>query len=142
MELEILEKRENPLLNRTEVKFRIKHEGEKTPERELVKNDLAEELKVSKDLIIIDYIRPHFGIAMSSGYAKIYKSVEDGKKVEPDYVLKRNNFGIKTKEEKKEGEKKEEEIKEAEVEEAAEGEEAEGKAKGEDVKEGEEGGGS
>ncbi|HHF59363.1 MAG TPA: 30S ribosomal protein S24e, partial [Thermoplasmatales archaeon] len=57
MELEILEKRENPLLNRTEVKFRIKHEGEKTPERELVKNDLAEELKVSKDLIIIDYIR-------------------------------------------------------------------------------------
>ena len=142
MELEILEKRENPLLDRTEVKFRIKHEGEKTPERELVKNDLAEELKVSKDLIITDYIRPHFGIAMSSGYAKIYKSVEDGKKVEPDYVLKRNNFGIKTKEEKKEGEKKEEEIKEAEVEEAAEGEEAEGKAKGEDVKEGEEGGGS
>ncbi|MCD6542380.1 MAG: 30S ribosomal protein S24e [Thermoplasmata archaeon] len=139
MELEILEKRENPLLNRTEVKFRIKHEGEKTPERELVKNDLAEELKVSKDLIIIDYIRPHFGIAVSSGYAKIYKSVEDGKKVEPDYVLKRNNFGIKTKEEKKE---KEEEVKEAEAEKAAEGEEVKEEAKSEEVKEGEEGGGS
>jgi len=136
MELEILEKRENPLLNRTEVKFRIKHEGEKTPERELVKNDLAEELKVSKDLIIIDYIRPHFGIAVSSGYAKIYKSGEDGKKVEPDYVLKRNNYGIKTKEEKKEGEKKEEEVKEAEVEEAKE------ETKSEEVKEGEEGGGT
>ncbi len=139
MELEILEKRENPLLNRTEVKFRIKHEGEKTPERELVKNDLAEELKVSKDLIIIDYIRPHFGIAVSSGYAKIYKSVEDGKKVEPDYVLKRNNFGIKTKEEKKE---KEEEVKGAEAEKAAEGEEVKEEAKSEEVKEGEEGGGS
>ncbi len=139
MELEILEKRENPLLNRTEVKFRIKHEGEKTPERELVKNDLAEELKVSKDLIIIDYIRPHFGIAVSSGYAKIYKSVEDGKKVEPDYVLKRNNFGIKTKEEKKE---KEEEVKEAEAEKTAEGEEVKEEAKSEEVKEGEEGGGS
>jgi len=139
MELEILEKRENPLLNRTEVKFRIKHEGEKTPERELVKNDLAEELKVSKDLIIIDYIRPHFGIAVSSGYAKIYKSVEDGKKVEPDYVLRRNNFGIKTKEEKKE---KEEEVKEAEAEKAAEGEEVKEEAKSEEVKEGEEGGGS
>ena len=139
MELEILEKRENPLLNRTEVKFRIKHEGEKTPERELVKNDLAEELKVSKDLIIVDYIRPHFGIAVSSGYAKIYKSVEDGKKVEPDYVLKRNNFGIKTKEEKKE---KEEEVKEAEAEKTAEGEEVKEEAKSEEVKEGEEGGGS
>ena len=138
MELEILEKRENPLLNRIEVRFRIKHEGEKTPERELVRNDLAEEFKVNKDLIIIDYIRPHFGIAMSSGYAKIYKSVEDGKKVEPDYVLKRNNFGVKKKEEKKEEEKEEEKVKETEGEGAAEGEEA----KSEDVKEGEEGGGS
>jgi len=126
MELEILEKRENPLLNRIEVRFRIKHEGEKTPERELVRNDLAEEFKVNKDLIIIDYIRPHFGIAMSSGYAKIYKSVEDGKKVEPDYVLKRNNFGVKKKEEKKEEEKKE---KEAEVEGTAESEEERQKVK-------------
>jgi len=106
MELEIIEKRENPLLNRTEVKFRVKHQGEKTPERELVKSDLAEMLKVKKSLVIIDYIRPSFGMAISSGYAKIYKSVEDAKKVELSYILKRNKFG-EVKEEKTEEVKEE-----------------------------------
>ena len=126
MELEIIEKRENPLLNRTEVKFRVKHQGEKTPERELVKSDLAEMLKVNKSLVIIDYIRPSFGMAVSSGYAKIYKSVEDAKKIEPSYILKRNKFGEvkeekteevkeETKEEKESGQETTEEKEEKEV---------------------------
>ena len=126
MELEIIEKRENPLLNRTEVKFRVKHQGEKTPERELVKSDLAEILKVNKSLVIIDYIRPSFGMAISSGYAKIYKSIEDAKKIEPSYILKRNKFGEvkeekteevkeETKEEKESGQETTEEKEEKEV---------------------------
>ena len=134
MELEIIEKRENPLLNRTEIKFRVKHQGEKTPERELVKNDLAEMLKVNKSLIIIDYIRPGFGMALSSGYAKVYKSMEDAKRVEPSYILKRNKFGEakeekaeEVKEETKEGKKTEvteektEEMKKEEVKEEEKG---------------------
>ncbi|RLF60483.1 MAG: 30S ribosomal protein S24e [Thermoplasmata archaeon] len=134
MELEIIEKRENPLLNRTEIKFRVKHQGEKTPERELVKNDLAEMLKVNKSLIIIDYIRPGFGMAISSGYAKVYKSMEDAKRVEPSYILKRNKFGEakeekaeEVKEETKEGKKTEvteektEEMKKEEVKEEEKG---------------------
>ena len=129
MELEIIEKKDNPLLNRTEVKFKVKHQGEKTPERELVKNDLAEMLKVNKSLVIIDYIRPGFGIAVSSGYAKIYKSVEDAKRVEPNYILKRNKFG-----EVKEGKVEEvkEETKKEEVQETVEE-----KEEGEGAKEGE-----
>jgi len=134
MELEIIEKRENPLLNRTEIKFRVKHQGEKTPERELVKNDLAEMLKVNKSLIIIDYIRPGFGMAISSGYAKVYKSMEDARRVEPSYILKRNKFGEakeekaeEVKEETKEGKKTEvteektEEMKKEEVKEEEKG---------------------
>lgn len=100
MEIEIIEKRENPLLNRVEVKFRVKHEGEKTPERDLVKSDLADMLKTDKNLVIIDRIRPSFGVAMSFGYAKIYNSLEDVKKVEPEYILKRNKFGEKVEEKK------------------------------------------
>ena len=126
MELEIIEKRENPLLNRTEVKFRVKHQGEKTPERELVKSDLAEMLKVNKSVVIIDYIRPSFGMAISSGYAKIYKSIEDAKKIEPSYIIKRNKLGEvkeekteevkeETKEEKESGQETTEEKEEKEV---------------------------
>jgi len=137
MELEIIEKRENPLLNRTEIKFRVKHQGEKTPERELVKNDLAEMLKVNKNLVIIDHIRPSFGMAISSGYAKIYKSIEDVKRVEPSYILKRNKFG-EAKEEKSEEVK--EETKEGEKTEVTEEETEE--MKKEEVKEEEEKGGN
>ncbi|RLF42015.1 MAG: 30S ribosomal protein S24e [Thermoplasmata archaeon] len=134
MELEIIEKRENPLLNRTEIKFRVKHQGEKTPERELVKNDLAEMLKVNKSLIIIDYIRPGFGMAISSGYAKVYKSMEDAKRVEPSYILKRNKFG-EAKEEKAE-EVKEETREKKESEEKVTEEKEENKEENELQKEG------
>jgi len=111
MELNVVEKRENKLLNRTEVKFKIMHEGEKTPEREIVRSDLAELLKVKKDLVIIDHIKPNFGMPISYGYAKIYKSKEDAEHIEPEYLLKRNKVEEKkeeAKEEKKEEEKKEE----------------------------------
>ncbi|HEX17221.1 MAG: 30S ribosomal protein S24e [Thermoplasmata archaeon] len=102
MELEITDKRENPLLNRTEIRFRVKHEGEKTPEREIVREDIARLLKVKKDLVVIDHIRPSFGIAVSSGYAKIYKSIEDAKRIEPSYILKRNKIGEATEEKEEE----------------------------------------
>lgn len=112
MELEIIEKKENPLLSRTEIRFRVKHAGEKTPERELVKSDLAEMLKVDKNLVIIDYIRPGFGISVSTGYAKVYRRVEDIKRMEPNYILKRNRFGEIEKGQEKTEEEKVEEVKE------------------------------
>lgn len=116
MELEIIEKKENPLLNRIEIKFKLKHQGEKTPERELVKSEIAEMLKINKSLVVIDYIRPNFGIAMSTGYAKIYKNTEDAKKIEPSYILKRNKFEGETQVDRKEKEVEETEGKEKEVE--------------------------
>jgi len=108
MNIEIVEKKENKLLNRTEVHFRVIHEGEKTPERELVKNDLAEILKAKKGNIVLEYLKPEFGIQRSIGYAKIYKSIDDAKRVEKEYILKRNKFGVekeKAEEKKEESEK-------------------------------------
>jgi len=108
MNIEIVEKKENKLLNRTEVHFRVIHEGEKTPERELVKNDLAEILKAKKGNIVLEYLKPEFGIQQSIGYAKIYKSMDDAKRIEKEYILKRNKFGVekeKAEEKKKKTEK-------------------------------------
>ncbi len=44
MEIEIDSKKNNPLLNRTEIYFTIKHIGEKTPNREIIRAELAEKL--------------------------------------------------------------------------------------------------
>ena len=104
MEIEIEEKRENPLLYRKEIRFVVIHEGEGTPSRAIVKEELAKKLKEKTGNIIIDHIRSHFGSQKSIGYAKVYKSLDDAKKIEPEYIIKRN---FETKE-KKEGETKEE----------------------------------
>jgi len=98
MEIEIEEKRENPLLYRKEIRFVVIHEGEGTPSRAIVKEELAKKLKEKTGNIIIDYIRSHFGSQKSIGYAKVYKSLDDAKKIEPEYIIKRN---IETKEKKK-----------------------------------------
>ena len=105
MEMEIDSKKNNPLLNRTEVHFTIQHEGEKTPNREIVRSELAEKLNAKKENIIINDIQSSSGIQKSIGYAKIYSSVKKAEETERKYILKRNKINVKK--EKKEGEKTE-----------------------------------
>jgi len=107
MEIEIQSKTDNPLLGRSEIRFVIIHEGEGTPKRELVRTELAEKLNAKKETIMVDFMRSSFGTRKTVGYAKIYKSVEDAKAGEADFILRRNGLGTKKKpkkETKKEGE--------------------------------------
>ena len=91
MEIDIQSKTNNPLLKRTEVHFTLRHEGEGTPKRELVKSELAEKLKVKKENIMINYMKANFGNTETLGYAKVYKSVEEAKIREKKFILIRNN---------------------------------------------------
>ena len=95
MELEIQEKRENPLLNRTEVHFIVHHPNSPTPKRENVREELSKSMKVPKDRVVIDHMNSSFGVHDSKGYAKIYPSKEEAMKVERDYLLKRNKLEAK-----------------------------------------------
>ncbi|MDD2643890.1 MAG: 30S ribosomal protein S24e, partial [Methanobacteriaceae archaeon] len=54
MEYTIIEKKENKVLERTEVKFEIDYEGEATPNTMTVKSKLIALLDTKKDLIVID----------------------------------------------------------------------------------------
>ena len=100
MEIEIESKRNNPLLNRTEIHFTIKHVNEKTPNREIIRSELAEKLNVKKENVIVNTINGSFGVQETTGYAKIYSSLSKSKSLERKHILKRNNIG--TKKEKKE----------------------------------------
>ena len=100
MEIEIDSKRNNPLINRTEVHFTIRHEGKGTPDREIVRSELAEKLNVKKENVVINNINSGFGIQESTGYAKVYKSVEKSKNMERKHILERNKL-IEGKEKKK-----------------------------------------
>jgi len=103
--MKIDSKRNNPLLNRTEVHFTIQHQGEKTPNREIIRSELAEKLNVKKENIIINDIQSSSGIQKSIGYVKIYSSVKIAEEMERKHILKRNKIGGKK--EKKGGEKTE-----------------------------------
>ena len=101
MEIEITSQRNNPFFNRKEVYFIINHENEGTPNRDLVKSELAEKLNAKKEAVIIQEIQSSFGIHQSKGYAKIYTSREKAEKLEYKYILNRNKIEEKKKEEKK-----------------------------------------
>ncbi len=92
MEITIESKRYNPLLKRTEIRLRIKHENAPTPNRQDVRNLLASEFGVEVDRVVIHYIKSEFGQGISRCYAKIYDSVEDALKLEREYILRRNGL--------------------------------------------------
>jgi len=104
MEIEIDSKKNNPLINRTEVRFTIRHKGESTPNREIVRSELAEKLNVKKEDVVVDNIHTSFGVQQIKGYAKIYNTIENAKGWERSHILERNKL-IEKKAKKERGKK-------------------------------------
>ena len=96
MDILVVSKRENVLLGRLEVRFRISHPKEKSPERDLVRDKLAAILNEKKDGVIIDNMKGIFGKSETVGYAKVYKSKEAAIKIERDGPLCRNKLKERT----------------------------------------------
>ena len=101
MEIEIVSKKENELLDRTEVTFKALHPKEGTPQREVVREKLASMLKASKDRVVVDAMDSEFGKMETVGYAKVYKTKEAAMKFEREHVLVRNKLKEAVKKEKK-----------------------------------------
>ncbi|MEE9151443.1 MAG: 30S ribosomal protein S24e [Thermoplasmata archaeon] len=106
MEVEIISKKENLMIGRLEVNFKVSHPKKITPNRQEVREEIASLLKIKKDRLVIDNMKPEFGKPETVGYAKVYKSKDDVLQMETKAVLKRNNLfeeKKEKKEEKKEG---------------------------------------
>ena len=92
MDVEIIEKRQNPLLNRQEIRFKILHPKEPTPNRDSARDKLASMSNVKKDQVIVDTLETTFGKSETVGYAKIYPSKDEAMKNERKYELVRNSL--------------------------------------------------
>jgi small subunit ribosomal protein S24e len=100
MELKIVKSKENPLLKRREIQFRIEHGPQsKTPARLEVKKALAAELKIGEELVFVKDMRTLTGTGTAVGHANAYETAKQAKMVEPEYIMKRNNPPEKPKEE-------------------------------------------
>jgi ribosomal protein S24E len=89
MKIKVIEKNTNKLLDRLEVHFVVDAEKE-TPKRLEVRSKLAAMINYDENLVIIKGIHQETGSRKSKGIAHAYKSVDNLKKVEPEYLIKRN----------------------------------------------------
>src|SRR5712691_8553767 len=92
MQLEVLQRKENPLLKRVEVTFKAIHKAEPAPTRDALRAFLAKELKATKDIVVIDYQASTFGRYETVGEAKVYKTKEEALAVERKHILVRNKL--------------------------------------------------
>lgn len=92
MEIEIIEKKDNPLLARTEVRFLARHQGEQTPTRDAIREKVAALVNSKKGLTVVDHMNSKFGLGETVGFARVYTTPEALGKIEPAYLLKRNKL--------------------------------------------------
>jgi len=90
MEIKILSKKENPLLNRTEIEFECDYPSEGTPNLLDVKHKIVALEDSSNDLLVVDNMKPSYGATKAVGLAKVYDSVEKLKEIEPKAVIAKN----------------------------------------------------
>ncbi|MFH0970518.1 MAG: 30S ribosomal protein S24e [Candidatus Diapherotrites archaeon] len=99
MKIEIKGRHKNALFHREEISFDVI--GGKAS-REDVRKVLAAQLGTEENHLIVSDIDHGFGSTMVRGFAKKYDSLEDLKRIEPHYQIKRNkiNDGKNTEETK------------------------------------------
>jgi len=91
MEIEIISEKENPLLKRREVHFRVKHEQMgSTPPRLQIRNAIASALKEKVDFVFVKKFKTKTGKHIAVGSANVYDSIDQAGLVEPEYIVKRN----------------------------------------------------
>jgi small subunit ribosomal protein S24e len=91
MEIKITQQRYNPLLKRKEIAFELEHvQTRGTPPRLEVRKTLAELLKTNLDAVYVKRIETKAGTMLATGEANAYDSAQQGRVVEPKYILARN----------------------------------------------------
>lgn len=91
MDIQVIESKNNAVLNRREVVFKVIHD-ESTPSRKSVVERLAATLNSKVGLVYVDSLKTEFGKRETIGYAKIYETAERAKQVERAHIIERNTF--------------------------------------------------
>ena len=88
--IEIVEEKRNPLIDRTEIKIRIEHFGAGTPNRLEIKNKIAALKNAEETLTIIHKIQTQYGSTHDIGIINIYDNVKELQFFEPFHIQVRN----------------------------------------------------
>ncbi|MEM4772635.1 MAG: hypothetical protein QW648_01340 [Nanoarchaeales archaeon] len=92
MEIKIIERNENKILDREEIYAIVEHEGEATPKREDIKKKIAAMIGVDENLLVVKKILSLYNQQKSRVWVNVYKNKEVMLKIEPKHILKRNKI--------------------------------------------------
>ncbi len=88
--MEIIDRKENSLLKRIEIKFQLRHDKEATPSRSNLRSKVASlEPGSMAANVIVKNVNTRFGQPMTTGLAFIYES-SAAMQIEPQYILDRH----------------------------------------------------
>ncbi|KAI5185977.1 small subunit ribosomal protein S24e [Nematocida homosporus] len=87
--VKILEKRQNLLLDRTELVLSVYHPQGSTPTKKAVAKQISEQLNVAVDNIIVRDCSTRFGTHITSATAKVYTKKASLERIEHKFVLDR-----------------------------------------------------
>ncbi len=89
--MEIINRKENPALDRIELKFQWDHSNEATPSlSQMVEAAAKAEPGADRNLVVVKNVNTRFGMSRTPGTALIYGSAES-KSIEPEYVIERHS---------------------------------------------------
>lgn len=113
MKVDIIEKKDNPFLKRTDLMLMIDHMGQATPKREDLEKDIAKQFKSVPEKVEIVYIFSEAGLTKSRVKARVWKErIVEKKKRKPKEKKPKEKPKKKEKVEIKPEEVKEEPVKE------------------------------
>jgi ribosomal protein S24E len=106
MKLEMTSTKNNPIMGRKELAFRI--EEPSTPGRADVRREIAVAMKTDIDKVYVRSLITTSGTRVTTGVAHVYSDAAMALKIEPKYIVARNNPTEKAEETPKPEEKSKE----------------------------------
>lgn len=89
-EIEIIEEKKNPLIDRIELTFRVDHFGASTPNRLDIKKKISALQGSDEKLTIVKKLDTRFGVSYSIGKVYIYDNAKELQFFEPFHIKVRN----------------------------------------------------
>ena len=90
MDIEIVAEVENKTLFRKEIDFRIDHVGTTTPSRSDIRAKIGAQFDADSEAVVVKKLETKYGIGVTEGSARIYSDLDQMKRIELDYILKRH----------------------------------------------------
>ena len=88
MKLDLTSVKKNPLLNRQEVEFKVEQAA--TPSRSNIRVGIAVALKTDLNQVYVREIETKTGTHTTLGKAHVYDDAAQALKIEPKYIIERN----------------------------------------------------